>query len=176
MKKLLIFLVLTVSLFGCANQGTMYQTNMGKVVEDTELFHDFESIDISGGNISHTFSFTNTDEQNLTVYGLRTSCMCTKAGLVNSKGVQTLDSTKRLTDQNPSVILAGEKFDIAVTYDPMAHGPNAVGGMNRSITLFTSSKDNGRTSVFDPESGLSFTQMNIKGEVMYTEDFNSKKI
>ena len=69
----------------------------------------------------------------------------------------------------------GELFHVFVTYDPLAHGPNAVGDVNRSIILSTTSEENGRTAVKFDDSDLTFTQMNIKGNVMYTEDYNNLK-
>lgn len=163
MKKLLLLILASLFLVGCTTS-TSIEKNLGMIEAKTELFHDFGAMDIQGGKVNHTFSLLNKSEQPLSLVDLKTSCMCTQAQIIDQNGV-------KVSNVEGFQVLAGQEFDVLVTYDPLAHGPDAVGEVNRSIMLTTSSIENGRVAVKDENSGYSFTQMNIKGEVMYSQDF-----
>jgi len=163
-KKITLFL-LCLFLVGCT-PSTSIEKNLGMLEAKTELFHDFGAMDIQGGKVNHTFSLLNKSEQALSLVDLKTSCMCTQAEIIDQNGV-------KVSNVKGFQVLAGQEFDVLVTYDPLAHGPDAVGEVNRSIMLTTSSIENGRIAVKDENSGYSFTQMNIKGEVMYSQDFQA---
>lgn len=165
LKKINLFL-LCLFLVGCSSS-TNIEKNLGMIEAKTELFHDFGAMDIQGGKVNHTFSFLNKSDQPLSLVDLKTSCMCTKAEIIDENGV-------KISNAEGFKVLTGQEFDVLVTYDPLAHGPDAVGEVNRSIMLTTSSIENGRIAVKDKNSGYSFTQMNIKGEVMYSQDFLAK--
>jgi len=165
MMKKFTLLFLCVFLAGCTSS-TSIEKNLGMVEAKSELFHDFGAMDIQGGKVNHTFSLLNKSEQALSLVDLKTSCMCTQAEIIDQNGV-------KVSNVKGFQVLAGQEFDVLVTYDPLAHGPDAVGEVNRSIMLTTSSIENGRIAVKDENSGYSFTQMNIKGEVMYSQDFQA---
>jgi len=165
MMKKFTLLFLCVFLAGCTSS-TSIEKNLGMVEAKSELFHDFGAMDIQGGKVNHTFSLLNKSEQALSLVDLKTSCMCTQAQIIDQNGV-------KVSNVKGFKVLAGQEFDVLVTYDPLAHGPDAVGEVNRSIMLTTSSIENGRIAVKDENSGYSFTQMNIKGEVMYSQDFQA---
>lgn len=165
MKKIFV-LSLILLLFGCSTI-TQAPSNSGKISSATDLFYDFGNMDINGGTQSHTFGFANEGPTPLYITDLKTSCMCTKAEIKNDS-LQTIETSQAKFEP-------GEFFHIFVTYDPLAHGPNAVGDVNRSIILTTTSEENGRTAVKLENSELTFTQMNIKGNVMYTDDYKNLK-
>ena len=166
MKKFPIIICILSLLFGCTFS-TKAPSNSGKISSTTDLFYDFGNMDINGGYQSHTFSFANDGLTPLYISDLKTSCMCTKAEIKNNS-METIQTSNAKFEP-------GELFYVFVTYDPLAHGPNAVGDVNRSIILSTTSEENGRTAVKFDDSDLTFTQMNIKGNVMYTEDYNNSK-
>jgi|SRR6056300_42149 len=165
MLKTFNLILLCLLLVGCTSS-TSIEKNLGMIEAKSELFHDFGAMDIQGGKVNHTFSLLNKSEQPLSLVDLKTSCMCTQAQILDKNGV-------KISNIKGFEVLAGQEFDVLVTYDPLAHGPDAVGEVNRSIILTTSSIENGRVAVKDQNSGYSFTQMNIKGEVMYSEDFKN---
>lgn len=172
MKKLLTLLTLSVFLLSACSSASQETLSLsGKVSANSELFHDFGDVDIEGGLIDHRFSFTNVGEDDLMIMNLATSCMCTEAVVALSDGSESPVFGMHDPTQWNQIVPAGEDFEVIVTYDPMAHGPNATGEINRSVIMTTSSVENGRTAVIDPATGYAFTQINIKGMVLSSEDF-----
>lgn len=170
MKKLISLLSLFVfTLSACSNAESSELS--GLLVADSELFHDFGDINIEGGLINHRFEFSNQGEEDLMIMNLSTSCACTAAEVILSDGTQSPLFGMRDMTQWGETVAPGESFEVLVTYDPMAHGPNATGEMNRSVIMTTSSQENGRTAVMDPNLGDSFTQINIKGMVLSEADY-----
>ena len=145
----------------------------GEISSDDSLLYEFGDINIEGGLVSHTFSFTNSGDTPLYLYDMSTSCMCTEAQYILPDGTSS-PTFGMDTDQAWSTEIApGEDFQVLVTYDPMAHGPDAVGEINRSIIFHSSSIETDRIAVLDPELGTSFTQINIHGMVLSAEDYKT---
>jgi hypothetical protein len=163
MKKIILPVLFSVFLLtACSSSEAQHS---GLISAETELFYSFGDVDIAGGLVSHNFGFVNDGEEPLQISNLSTSCMCTEAEVVLSDGEKSpVFGMHDKTEWN-HFVEPGEKFEVLVTYDPMAHGPDAVGEINRSVTMFTSSEENGRVAVFDETSDLTFTQMNIHGLV-----------
>lgn len=171
-----LFTLFALSLFvlsACSNSDLVEIGTSGVVASESELFYDFGDINIQGGLIDHTFLFTNDSEEDLVIMNLATSCGCTSAEVVLSDGTSSPSFGMHDSTQWNQTVVAGDSFEVLVTYDPMAHGPDATGEMNRSIIMTTSSQENGRTAVLDPSTGYAFTQMNIKGLVLSAEDYDS---
>jgi hypothetical protein len=145
----------------------------GFLAAEADLFYDFGPVNIEGGLVDHTFSLANEGEEDLMIYSLVTSCMCTEAEVILSDGTTSPAFGMHGSEAWSASVAPGDVFEVRVIYDPMAHGPNAVGAINRSVIMTTSSQENGRLAVIDPETGYAFTQINIKGEVMYAEDFEA---
>ncbi len=59
-------------------------------------------------------------------------------------------------------IQPGQSFEVEAIFDPMAHGPNAVGVIQRSVVLLTS------------DSNQPTMELKVGGEVLYEDDFNQK--
>lgn len=126
---------------------------------DSSTF-DFGSISMAAGTVSHAFTLTNRNEEEVTVERLYTSCMCTTASLVignpstpnrsslRSDGTgQAGTGRKRLgpygmpghgfTPKINEVIAPDETATIEVVFDPAAHGPAGVGPVERIVYLET---------------------------------------
>lgn len=172
MKKLLSVLALSVLAFSaCSSSGLVELGTSGMLVAESELFYDFGDINIEGGLIDHSFTFTNDSEEDLVIMNLSTSCGCTAAEVILSDGSTSPTFGMRDATQWNQVVPAGDSFEVLVTYDPMAHGPDATGEMNRSVIMTTSSHENGRMAVLDPSTGYAFTQINIRGMVLSAADY-----
>lgn len=99
---------------------------------------DLGTVGITDGLVEIAFRVSNRTDEPVQLAAVYTSCMCTEATLEFEDGTTagpfgmpghelpvTLDRT----------LAAGEAFDVRATFDPMAHGPDAVGPMKRAIAL-----------------------------------------
>lgn len=107
------------------------------------LEYDFGTISMANGNANHTYKIKNNGAGPANISKISTSCMCTTAN------VKTLDNkiygpfgmpmghsghSGAITDTNITVPAGGE-IELTATFDPNAHGPNAVGPVNRIIYI-----------------------------------------
>ena len=175
MKKTILALILVMLTFSACSSVKEDVVLSGFVDTESQLFFDFGNINIEGGLIDHSFIFTNDSESELLIKNLFTSCGCTAAEVELSDGTRSPKFGMNDSSTWGQVVAPGEEFEVVVTYDPMAHGPNATGEMNRSVIMVSSSEENGRTAVLDPATGYSFTQINIRGMVLSQEDFLSEE-
>ena len=114
--------------------------------------YDFGDIKIDGGLVSHKFEIKNTGKGELKFSDISTSCMCTSAYFeVNGE-----KSPKFGMHKNPTFwsqkLAPGEMGTLEVIFDPMAHGPDAIGPITRSVSVY--SNDNGQKNV---KSTFTFT-------------------
>ena len=73
-------------------------------------------------------------------------------------------------------VAPGTEFSVSVSFDPMAHGPDAVGPIQRSVYLVTSSTDNGEYAKIDPKAGNNaVTELKVSGNVLYSDEYEKKK-
>lgn len=106
-------------------------------------FVDLGEIPIRGGDVDAAFRFKNTGSDPVSlVYG-ETSCMCTEAVVKKADG--TVSTRIQMPGHGSSgrmsmVVAAGETVDMIATFDPMAHGPNALGPIMRDVIIQTNSK------------------------------------
>jgi len=148
MKTIKLFLLgigLTVLLTGCAGASEDFQnkTDSGNLSAVNGTTYDWGNINIKGGVASRIFDFKNDSPDPLYLKGAETSCMCTQARYRLS---DSSISPKYGMHNNPTgwatKVQPGETFEVEVLFDPMAHGPNATGPIQRDIMLFTSEKNN----------------------------------
>lgn len=101
---------------------------------------DLGTVEITGGLIRTEFAVTNAGDTPTGLTAAYTSCMCTEVTL------QFEDGTRRgpfgmpghdlpVTLERP--LAPGESFTVLAAFDPMAHGPEAVGPVRRGIALHT---------------------------------------
>lgn len=147
--------------------------NVGHISTAESLTHDWGNINIRGGKVSHTFKFKNDDFQNLVLKGASTSCMCTVAAVALPDGSQspTFGMHNNPTDWAYAV-KPGEDFSVKVVFDPMAHGPDATGPIQRSVFLVTSSKADGEIAQTSPKGTV--TEIKVKGDVLSKADYDTK--
>ncbi len=108
----------------------------------TEKSYDFGDIKISGGNVSRYFRLVNDSDAELVINDLYTSCMCTKARIFagsDSSAIAGMKGHGGNSAFRPFRIAPKQSFYVLATYDPMAHGPDALGPINRFIRVETSS-------------------------------------
>jgi len=96
-------------------------------------FYDFGEIDIFGGKVSTEYTVTNTGSEPLTLTSARTSCMCTEGFIDDQQFGMHKDLSQKITLQ------PGASKQVKAVYDPMAHGPDATGPIDREVILRTDS-------------------------------------
>ncbi|MBI4193015.1 MAG: DUF1573 domain-containing protein [Candidatus Colwellbacteria bacterium] len=104
-------------------------------VSDTA--HDMGSVSMKNGTVSYTVALTNAGAKSAKISSMYTSCMCTTATLKTKSGtspavgmpghgaVPKLDMT----------IEPNETAEVAVVFDPAAHGPTGIGPVERVIVI-----------------------------------------
>ncbi len=145
MKKILLISSLFL-LAGCASGTTISNENTTPnkgVIEVDQKEVDLKDIPIFGGTKEILFSFWNAGPEPVTLLEGVTSCMCTTA--VVEKGETISERIEMAGHKIPAkinqILKSGEEATLRVTFDPLAHGPNATGPMMREITLQTNSSE-----------------------------------
>ncbi len=95
--------------------------------------HSFGDIDIFGGKVSAKFPLKNESDEPIDILWGKTTCMCTE-GTIDGKTFGMHEGFIGKITINP-----GETKILRATYDPLAHGPNAVGPITRALILGTNS-------------------------------------
>lgn len=115
--------------------------------------YDFGTIQITGGKVKHSYQLKNEGPDALDVSKVWTSCMCTTAEIKTSNGkTYGLFGMGGGHGGNTSAninIQPGEEFELTAEFDPMAHGPDAIGPIQRTIFI--------KTNAEKEPLGLSFT-------------------
>jgi len=141
-KITLSIALVVVFLSGCSSNVSKEVTDSGQIVGVNDLQHDWGDINIRGGKAPHTFELKNDGTEPLYLKSAQTSCMCTEA---RYRLADDSISPKYGMHNNPTSwsaeIQPGERFGVEVFFDPMAHGPDATGPIQRSIHLVTSAKN-----------------------------------
>lgn len=182
MKKLLLItgLLASIAVFaGCSNiqNGDLSlsdKTNSGKISPSQELSYDWQDIDIAGGDVNRKFSFKNSGDTDLILKGASTSCMCTTATFTLPSGEVSPKFGMHGNQKWAYAIKPGESFSVDVVFDPMAHGPNGVGPIQRSVYILSSSVENGKYATSVPNSSDIVTEVKVKGDVLYSEEYEEK--
>ncbi|MFA4831197.1 MAG: DUF1573 domain-containing protein [Patescibacteria group bacterium] len=105
---------------------------------------DLGEIKIGSGLVETEFKFKNTGAESITlVYG-ETSCMCTEAVVKRANGEMSprikMPGHGGNTGPLNLTLEPGEEAVLLAIFDPMAHGPDALGPIDREIVLKTNSK------------------------------------
>lgn len=99
---------------------------------------DLGTLGISDGTVETTFRVSNGTAEPVQLVAVFTSCMCTEAVLEFQDGTTAGPfgmPGHELPVTLARTLAAGEAFDVRATFDPMAHGPDAVGPVKRAIAL-----------------------------------------
>jgi len=110
--------------------------NVGMLVADEPSF-DFGTISMAAGKVTHIFKVKNTSADPVIVKKMYTSCMCTTASMM--KDGQTYGPFGMpghgVVPSIDQTLNSGQEVEIAVTFDPSAHGPAGVGKISRVVYL-----------------------------------------
>lgn len=133
---LILTALLTAALFFAPdNKKAAQKSEVASVVITEPSSHDFGNIDIFGGKVTTAYALKNIGAENVTILSGLTSCMCTEGEIDNLRfGMHESSGTT-------IVIPAGSEKILKATFDPLAHGPEAVGAIKRDIVLKTNSTE-----------------------------------
>lgn len=112
------------------------QTTRETKVTLTETNYDWGDVGINNGKIEKTFEIKNDGSQSLKLYGVKTSCACTTAQFKSPKGDSPIFGMHTKSGYIQEVA-PGETIGLSVVFDPLFHGPNGLGAINRTITVNT---------------------------------------
>ncbi len=104
-------------------------------IEPLEL--DMGTVSMAQGPVRVSYQLNNNGQDDLIINNLATSCMCTTVALETSDGLSPNFGAHQ--DENPdnwsATLKPNEEAELIVTFDPNAHGPDAVGQYRRVITI-----------------------------------------
>ena len=103
------------------------------VLTTAETDYNFGNIQMYDGKVSKVFTLGNSGKEDVKFTDIRTSCMCTEAVVDNA--VYGMHGPYF----SSAVIKPGEKKEVTVIFDPLAHGPEAVGPITRVVSIKTNS-------------------------------------
>lgn len=199
MKKTIFILAVLGALFvvaGCSDEGPdtgsvtsemIKESYSGKLISLDSMMvnekpvYDWGDVDIEGGVLEKTFTFQNDSaDEDLILYGLQTSCMCTSA-IINLPNNEK--SPKFGMHNNPKwshVIKSKEKFKVDVFFDPIFHGPDVTGSIMRQVLLASSSRENDPLVKAVPDMpATTILEMVVNANVLSHTDYstlNTKKL
>ena len=159
MKRILISCAATLFLFAaCSTQGAD-EAASGEISALDELSYDWGDISIEGGDVDQGFHFKNDSDGDLVLNGADTSCMCTTAYFELPDGSISPNFGMHGNPEWEYVVKPGEEFELEVIFDPMAHGPNAVGPIQRSVRIFSSDET---------------VAVSVAANVIYADEYDEK--
>jgi len=166
-KKILLSMVLAFSLFisACGSTQDTLAPTAGTFSSLEPLSYDWGKLNIAGGNVSKTFTLTNSEKNPLLLTGAMTSCMCTTAFFTLQDGSQSPVFGMQGGENWSHTVQPGESFEVTVIYDPMAHGPTATGPVTRTINVISKTDVNGK--------GVVYTRIDVKGNVLSESDYQA---
>lgn len=105
--------------------------------------YDWGNIPINGGNVTKKFSIKNTGSETLQLTNIKTSCHCTTAS-VTIAGQESLSFGMSGTSQWIGEVKPGQEATLNVVFDPLFHGPQGTGPINRYISIETNDRQNSK--------------------------------
>lgn len=179
-KLLGIFLLSAVIFSACTGNGEslgdLSLTDSGKIAPMEELKYDWKDINIEGGNVSKSFKLKNDGDDDLVIKSALTTCMCTTAQVELANGQKSPEFGMHDKINWGGIVNPGEEFTLNIVFDPMAHGPDAVGPITRGIYLMTSSVENGNYAKKSHQTGNEMvTEIMVSGNVLSKADFEKKQ-
>lgn len=105
------------------------------ILELTPESIDVGEISMAKGEVERVYQVKNTGQTNLIIIGMESSCMCTSAILRNNgQESPVFGMHDNPTDWSTTIVPGGEA-ELVVTFDPNAHGPDAVGVITRTVSI-----------------------------------------
>jgi len=144
----------------------------GKIAAVDGTEYDWGYINISGGNVDHTFALSNSGDDDLVLKGAFTSCACTKVTIELPDGTVSPTFGMKYPKGWAAIIKPGEEFKVTLQLDPMFHGPNETGPLTRSGFLVTSAPhDDALSNRLPMIKNGTVTRVKASGLVVSEEDF-----
>lgn len=145
-------LILVGSIWAAYNLGNsaIVEESADAVAEFSITTHDWGEIDIMGGKVEKIFPIKNAGTDVLKLFNISTSCMCTTAQLVKGDSSSPLFGMHAPSEYVMD-LAPGEEAELKVVFDPLFHGPDAVGAITRTVTVETNDPSN--KSLFFTTSG-----------------------
>lgn len=108
-----------------------------------EKFFDFGEISMVKGKVKHNFKVKNLSANPVNIEKIYTSCMCTSAAFVlKDKRLGPFGMPGHgIAPKIDQIISPSEEAVIEAEFDPNAHGPAGVGGIQRAIYVETENGD-----------------------------------
>lgn len=160
---------------GAGDSELLSIVDSGRITPIESTSYDWGDINIEAGKVSHIYKFKNDGDEDLIIKSAVTSCMCTIAEITVGDNVSPEFG---MHESKPwgYPVKPGQEFSINVVFDPMAHGPDAVGPIQRSVYLETSSVQNGEYAKSMPDmGGAMVTEIKATGNVLYKSEYESMK-
>jgi hypothetical protein len=148
MRKVLLWAITVVGIFafliviGKPNNSKSETVSGGKL-SAVQAGHDFGSISMKEGKVSHVYEIKNASDKPLTITKLYTSCMCTTAELAAGTKKAGPFGMQGHGGTIPAIAVPlqpDETAKVKAVFDPAAHGSAGVGDVKRSV--FVSSPGN----------------------------------
>lgn len=108
---------------------------------------DAGEIPIESGLVKHTYILTNSGDDDLEIFGVRTSCMCTTAFLTTEDGKSPEFGMHATNMFWTGKIAPSEEAELEVIFDPMFHGSEDFGDKVRVITISSNDPKKEKTEV-----------------------------
>lgn len=147
-NKKMLKIILPIALVAVVITAVVLFTGGGSVaqvnskIEISQAEYDAGSVSIKGGLVKNTYEIKNTGTEDLKIFRVWTSCMCTTAKL----RVGDKESKEFGMHDNPLFwsenIAPGETGYLDVSFDPAFHGPTGMGNMIREVYLNTNDPNN----------------------------------
>lgn len=152
-ERLLPFAIIAVISIGVIGVFIMNFTNTGSsdyshgVLSIEENYFDFSTISMADGKVTHDFEIRNDSKESVVIGKVFTSCMCTTATVITNTGKKYGIFGMHEKAGSNIEIESGDFAIVAVTFDPAAHGPSAVGRVKRVVYLDTNSQERPKLQV-----------------------------
>lgn len=147
-KTLVIFMLISIAVLGLGiifvtkTQPQELKESEAAMIEIIgEMSHNWGEIDINGGTVEKTFQIKNSGTDDLIVTNFITSCMCTEARVIINEEKSPIFGMHSKSGWK-GIIKPGETANVKVVFDPMAHGPDAVGPITRFVSFETNALNN----------------------------------
>ncbi len=180
--KILVSVIVAVALIsaGTLEFAQAAEPTSGKVGAYSGVEHNWGNINIKGGTLQHTFRLYNSGEDNLLLKGGFTSCGCTKIVITLPDGSKSPEFGMTHAATQPvnwiGIVKPGDNFKVTVDYDPLTHGPNDLGPVERRAYIITSAPEDGLLSNRSPKvTNGTVTTLRVSGIVVSEKNFKQKE-
>jgi len=124
-----------------ASSGPAKLSDTGAQAYTDHASFEWGEIKIDGGNATHEFVIENKGTGELELANILTSCACTSAQ-VTIEGIASPYFGMHSTSSWIGKLAPGKTATLSIIFDPLFHGPEAVGPVERLISVKTNDPQN----------------------------------